>query len=233
MPRLNYKHSSPSTPSAMSEETPRQLPRIGLLYLLPADTELATDAYPISLNEILNDDITRDHTADLGLLATSWLHKGIRSHDVLFFSTGLTQPRLAGFDNSRPDHPAEVSVRVAKSNRTFDSYRHPEYYSTQTTRWKKFDIFSLGVVLMEVAFWGAAGELHGMWLGRPPTDRDELAGFWGALKGRFVEMLGARVGAAYKEAVKACLVGIGSVEEDKLIGWFGEEAVGRLEGCSV
>jgi hypothetical protein len=49
------------------------------------------------------------------------------------------------------------------------------------------------------------------------------------LKGRFVEMLGA----AYRDDVKACLVGIYTVEEDKLIGWFGEEAVGRLEGCSV
>jgi hypothetical protein len=150
---------------------------------------------------------------------------------ILFFSDSLDHPRLVGFDNSRPDHPTEISVR-SKPDTILDRYRHPEYYKNNTARWqRKFDVFAIGVVLMEIAFWNTAEKLHQRWQKHTETDTQTLTGFWNALRKEFVDMLGPTAGSAYREAARACLVGIESVREDDLREWFGEEVVGRLEGC--
>ncbi|KAN0105856.1 Prion-inhibition and propagation domain containing protein [Hyaloscypha variabilis] len=96
------------------------------------------------------------------LHAVSWLHKGLRSKSIVFFidadqqQTDLSSPMVSGFDFSRPDLPGEITVRHP-SNIYDDLYRHPERLkdaSTSTPRSKKsHDVYSLGIILLEIAFW--------------------------------------------------------------------------------
>jgi hypothetical protein len=96
------------------------------------------------------------------LHAVSWLHKGLRSKSIVFFidtnqeQTVLSSPIVSGFDFSRPDLPEEITVRHP-SNIFDDLYRHPELLkdaSASTPRSQKsHDVYSLGIILMEIAFW--------------------------------------------------------------------------------
>ncbi|PNP78701.1 hypothetical protein FNYG_08047 [Fusarium nygamai] len=100
------------------------------------------------------------------LHVTGWLHKGIRSSNIIFpgMSDGnlahITRPDLMGFDFSRPGRPHGESEQYLQCSRPqFDLYVHPEYQqwgerSSNARRYqRKYDIYSLGVLLLEVALW--------------------------------------------------------------------------------
>ena len=93
------------------------------------------------------------HTAD-------WLHKSIRSHNVLFATYGdriaWQRPYLVGFEFSRPDKPDESSEKPEQSAR-FNLYRHPLSRGSPTEAFRKtFDIYSFGVLLLEIGMWRSA-----------------------------------------------------------------------------
>jgi hypothetical protein len=113
----------------------------------------------------------------LSLHAVNWLHKGLRSSNVLFVTprttadgatgdsvnkTQLGSPLLAGFDYARRAGADEqTEVPTARAAQVF--YRHPEAHGVEEgmgERYiKTFDIYSLGVILTEVALWRTAGSL--------------------------------------------------------------------------
>jgi Prion-inhibition and propagation len=105
------------------------------------------------------------------LHAVNWLHKGLRSKSIFFFTdtnwdqTDLSSPIVSGFDFSRPDLPEEITVRHP-SNIFDDLYRHPERLkdaSASTPRSQKsHDIYSLGIILLEIAFWQPIEEVMGI-----------------------------------------------------------------------
>ncbi|KAM5345133.1 hypothetical protein ACJ41O_010995 [Fusarium nematophilum] len=113
---------------------------------------------------------------------TGWLHKGIRSSNIIFPQatkgelSGNSNAILMGFDYSRPDRPQEESDQSPHHGSSLDLYVHPEYQhwgnvhggtlgasgnsavsipgQTSDKRYKrKYDIYSLGVLLLEVALW--------------------------------------------------------------------------------
>ena len=96
------------------------------------------------------------------LHAVNWLHKGLRSKSILFFTdinqkqTELSSPIISGFDFSRPDLPEEITVRHP-SNIYDDLYRHPEHLQDTSFSRSRFhkshDVYSLGIILIEIAFW--------------------------------------------------------------------------------
>ena len=104
----------------------------------------------ISLAWKLASSLLHLHTCD-------WLHKGMHSGNVIFSFDGddydPEAPILSGFDYSRSQNSSTISSSLEP---VWDIYRWPsiqnEAPKTATSR-KTFDIYSLGLVLLEIAHW--------------------------------------------------------------------------------
>ncbi|KAJ5933868.1 hypothetical protein N7454_006197 [Penicillium verhagenii] len=92
---------------------------------------------------------------------SGWLHKNIRSENILFFtpnetpgnSTFGTRPYLTGFTFARADSPVEISDQ-ASEDPLADIYRHPQALGEPSTSYAMYmDHYSLGAVLTEIAEW--------------------------------------------------------------------------------
>ncbi|OJJ52073.1 hypothetical protein ASPSYDRAFT_717740 [Aspergillus sydowii CBS 593.65] len=90
-----------------------------------------------------------------------WLHKNVRSENILFFSDGTssnitdspTRPYLAGFTFSRADYSVEISDQ-ASEDPLLDIYRHPQALGEPSVSYAMYmDHYSLGMVLAEIAEW--------------------------------------------------------------------------------
>ena len=95
----------------------------------------------------------------LQLHTAGWLHKSIRSDNVLFvglhakWSDGYHGPYMAGFDFARNASPTEMSEAIA-SNEEADLYRHPATFGDLRTPFRKeFDLYALGLLLLEIGLW--------------------------------------------------------------------------------
>jgi len=94
------------------------------------------------------------------LHASQLVHKGIRSDNILFFeregerSIRISEPYITGFDHSRPDGPNDPTITKAALSPDEDRYRHPAANASVSRRSTKIhDLYSLGLVLLEVAHW--------------------------------------------------------------------------------
>ncbi|KAH8732168.1 prion-inhibition and propagation-domain-containing protein [Phaeosphaeriaceae sp. PMI808] len=116
----------------------------------------------INLMRLLAETVERLHAVD-------WLHKGLRSGNILFFlkegkdglEVNYTDPYISGFDYSRPATNDDLTERPT-DNAYADIYRHPTVQSTgnreesgtgRESYKKSFDLYSLGIVLLEIAYW--------------------------------------------------------------------------------
>ncbi|KAI4162198.1 MAG: hypothetical protein LQ342_004218 [Letrouitia transgressa] len=88
------------------------------------------------------------------------VHKGIRPQNVIFFhpesgtDIDLADPYVTGFDHSRPDGPDDPTITQTAISSEDDLYRHPDYNTSTSRRSTKLhDIYSLGLLLLEVAMW--------------------------------------------------------------------------------
>lgn len=118
---------------------------------------LATTSIPsltnrLSLCSALADCLFSFHAVD-------WLHKGLRSDNILFFSTGTTRntlasPYITGYDLSRPSEVSEMTEKPPFDPLS-DLYRHPhaQFGEWRNSYRKAYDIYSLGVILIEIALW--------------------------------------------------------------------------------
>lgn len=137
------------------------------------------------------------------LHASGWLHKSIRSHNVLFplrvGKVDWARPYLVGFEFSRPDRPDESSEKPEQSVR-FSLYRHPLTQGSPTESFRQvFDVYSAAVILTEVGLWRSAWK---MW-----KDNMSLAEFHRALQRRASEMLAHSMGKQYRDSIVKCLRG--------------------------
>ncbi|KAM3075707.1 hypothetical protein ACMFMG_007838 [Clarireedia jacksonii] len=145
-----------------------------------------------------------------------WLHKSIRAHAIKFFSNKedsefmFGSPFLTDFEMSRPV-AAGTRLLARALDIEYDVYRHPQRYGPPTVSFTKIhDIYSLGVVLLEIGLWQTAKEIHddivdAQFNGVCPTE-----GVPGNLIRetflRYAETrLGHRMGSSYQEAVVTCL----------------------------
>ncbi|KAI2993913.1 hypothetical protein CBS147346_10788 [Aspergillus niger] len=92
-----------------------------------------------------------------------WLHKNIRSENIIFFgntessgdadAANLKSPYLAGFTFSRTNSAVEISDQVSE-HPLRDIYRHPHSLGQSCMPFAMYmDLYSLGMVLVEIAEW--------------------------------------------------------------------------------
>ncbi|KAH8674643.1 hypothetical protein BGZ60DRAFT_404447 [Tricladium varicosporioides] len=160
------------------------------------------------------------HTAD-------WLHKSIRSQNILFPTQQnrevWSRPYLVGFDFSRPDKPDESSEKPEESAR-FNLYRHPFTQGSPSENFRKmFDIYSFGVLLLEIGMWRSAWK---WW-----KDGLNATDFQKAMLDLAYGKLAHFMGEEYRDATLKCLNGeLEKGDEPILRAFFIEvvEVLGRL-----
>lgn len=95
----------------------------------------------------------------LYLHTVNWLHKGIRSDNVIFHfdhddEFDPTKPVLSGFDYSRPQSSGTTARAVDDQ---WNIYRWPDIQQGGEKKHgpfrKTYDVYSLGLVLLEIAHW--------------------------------------------------------------------------------
>lgn len=230
-------------------------PRIGFVYRFPQSVNPAL--VPTSLLDLLS----QRPPPDLGhrlamasklceaffyLLASNWLHKSLRSANILFFygvsrssaspHPDLACPYITGFEYSRPDNLHGFSIKPGESLDA-DRYRHPDYATVSvrstTSYQKRHDIFSLGVVLLEIGLWEAVAALHAAEeRSRARRKKDQsskmsVEEFQRMYRQEYVPELPHRIGGRYARVVERCLTGdFGADEGDE-----GEEdGLGLVKG---
>ncbi|KAK4195393.1 prion-inhibition and propagation-domain-containing protein [Triangularia verruculosa] len=99
----------------------------------------------------------------LNIHAVNWLHKGIFSENIVFCFNDVSaegglrydpsSPLLSGFEFSRPDG---THTTARDTDIVWDVYRWPQIQRqrpTERNSRKTYDLYSLGLVLLEVAHW--------------------------------------------------------------------------------
>jgi hypothetical protein len=178
-----------------------------------------------------------------------WLHKSICSRNILFFYPEgydedgmgdikrlISGPFLEGYGYARADmpvasdHGATFSETIA-ADVDMDLYRHPRTFGSsekRTTFKKTYDIYSLGILLLEVALWGSCASA---------VARVSPKNIRKALVDKYLQgYLAYRVGVTYQEVVRTCLMGdFGKPGKEK--NWleiqFVKRVVEKLESCKV
>ena len=93
-----------------------------------------------------------------------WVHKGIRSSNILYFRPKMPElpleadkvveeAWLMGYEYARFDNP-EMMSELQSSETIVDMYRHPDLLGGEPCSFEKqHDIYALGLVLLEIGFW--------------------------------------------------------------------------------
>ncbi|KAK8057861.1 hypothetical protein PG996_011798 [Apiospora saccharicola] len=185
----------PSSPSSVP---------VSLAELLTATTRVPSLTARIRLLRVLAESVEKLHAVD-------WLHKGLRSQNILFFHDDndrldLRRPFLSGFEYSRPDgapylseSPPPWRPRICIGGPREDGYGFG--YK------KHHDIYALGVVFLEIAYWkpvysilGYDGD-HIIRPGVASRTKDLL------MSGVYGEMVESYLGDTVADIVRACLSG--------------------------
>ena len=104
--------------------------------------------------------LSRNITSCLLYLHTvNWIHKDLRSESIIFYKEEgqkftFSQPIISGFDHSRPDQEGTVTTSIKLRPRN-ELYKHPlnQGKVPKEHGCKVFDIYALGLILLEVAYW--------------------------------------------------------------------------------
>ncbi|KIW35515.1 uncharacterized protein PV07_02206 [Cladophialophora immunda] len=145
----------------------------------------------------------------------NWLHKALRASNIIMFSSSdndldIRSPYLIGFNNSRRSQFGEATSEVPRDGH-MEVYRHPDTQldGPMLPFRKTFDIYSLGLILVEIAFWKpivAVMEIEEIVNKSPRATRD-IQERWVHTELRLLASLRAEVGAKYSSAVEVCLKG--------------------------
>ncbi|TAQ83963.1 hypothetical protein B7494_g7713 [Chlorociboria aeruginascens] len=232
--------------------------RIGFIFEKPLDEGVSPDTAPISLFDLLlsspkprvTDRIRLAHALANCLLylhSVNWLHKGLRSHNIVFFpisqpksskqsnkpSIDYAKPYLSGFDFARPARKDEMT-EIPGDIPEYNMYRHPATqgfgFGPRESFRKTFDIYSLGVVMVELAYWQTIDKVLGIETeirsgkGKGVREiRDRL------LEEEMVRGVGANMGEVFEEATGRCIAGgkeLGVEEEGDEMGDKGAAVLG-------
>lgn len=236
------------------------------MYTLPSGTNLENGHDPITFGKLLSNtefSVTLEDKFCIAKCLTNslyelhchrWLHKNIWSENIIFCSDNTdcmsgsgaaasrrkvnTTPYLIGFYHSRPDSQVFYSV----SHRTPADissllYQHPEYQHNVNRFQKKYDYYSMCIILLEIAFWKPIKEIKARYDGKTEKALDSQ-GFRDKLVRKYVPALAEVMGSAFRDAVLACLTSdfsacksdSGETDDFDLFNWT---VVERLAVCRV
>ena len=139
----------------------------------------------------------------------NWLHKGIRSDNVLIFQRKGSQywdfdnPFLGGQEYARPDR--ETSSARYVENFKENVYRHPDRQGLpRESHTKMHDIYSLGVVLLEIGLWQPVTQFKEFHNGTARLTPEHMSKI---IVANAENRLHHFMGSDYKTAVLKCLMG--------------------------
>jgi hypothetical protein len=161
------------------------------------------------------------------LYGSQWLHKGVRSDNILFqYPLGgpydISAPFIGGFEYSR-QYTEEATIDRTPFDISHAMYRHPRYQGLAAKGYKMaYDIYSLGLVFAEIAWWKPLSSLHSHSTSNSaklpsqvdgPQGNQVVGPFGGeeaselkvAVIKRVRKELAFRVGTTYKGVVEWCL----------------------------
>lgn len=151
-------------------------PRLGIVFKKPPNVSAESEL--VTLRELLEQRPKPSLSARISLCAVlarcihsfhtvNWLYKGLRSSNIIFFPSSsehpdLSSPYVSGFELSRPSIIDNMTEKP-KFDPSQDIYRHPDAQSSRTdgNYRKSYDIYSLGVVVIEIAFWKSIEDIVG------------------------------------------------------------------------
>jgi serine/threonine protein kinase len=225
------------------------------------------DFPPITLQEAihdcdcppLNERIAIAHQLASSLLyfhAVGWLHRALRPDSVIFFREfspfksasyiKYSEPSLTNFDYARPDRDGTNTTTsdTARASKFYDLYRHPDYQGTnaQGKFRKSFDIYSFGILLLEIAAWEPIQALVAMEDYEKATSDQMSSISQQATSTELLDRLEQGMGPKYRLAVGTCIKGRGALgldladdETDVVVGAkiqrsFTEKVLNALEG---
>jgi hypothetical protein len=156
-----------------------------------------------------------------------WVHQGISSHSIIFFRDNTAEsssrggrpnyhePFLHGFEFARPD--SDPSMGRALDDIEFNVYRHPDRQGdARKGHLKKHDIYSLGVVLLEIGLWQNLVDMFRNAAPSPkPMNGSDVAK---TLRKHCTERLAHFAGTCYRNVVDLCLSGEFGVHVDDEFG---------------
>ncbi|KAH6995987.1 hypothetical protein BKA56DRAFT_725919 [Ilyonectria sp. MPI-CAGE-AT-0026] len=222
--------------------------RIGLVYSVPRGVQLDRQSSPSLLRLIRQRstrpplgarlELARRLAGAVALLhAANWLHKSLRSDNILFSGKGvhdaeITAPYICGFQYSRPGADTSIESRPLGMPE-LDVYYHPDV----DKGWNKVrEVYSLGIVLLEVALWRPVFVERYKTMTMAEMSKDILT----ELDGKFGRGVVGLVGTAYVDVVKCCLKGEFGVttgnsrQEGKVLSKsFWQNFVEPLAGCKA
>jgi hypothetical protein len=157
-------------------------------------------------------------TGLLQLHSISWLHKNLNSASLLIFNTqagpDVTKPMFAGFGLGRPSKPSTKTIDLRAVKPEFEIYQHPELRVAAHRRYeKRFDIYSLGMLLLEIGIWQSLHYFKGHDVG--PVE------FRRRLRNVAETLLSHLMGRKYCQVVLRC------IDEDNL--WINAEGASELQ----
>lgn len=220
--------------------------RYGLVYRAPATSSSSLHTL-ISSSDLKTPDLddrirlaTTLAVACWSLHSLDWLHKSLCSRNILFFPSGvsaaaqgatasaalipdITSPYVTGFTASRPDLESSLSL-IPRNPSITTLHRHPSSLRGYAAC-KAFDIYSLGLVLLEIGLWKVMETYH-----KPHYSADRWRDK--VVLPVLVPGLGSKMGRRYREAVELCL-GVGEGVSSCEAGEVMEEVVGKLEGIRL
>jgi hypothetical protein len=209
-----------------------------LVYKIPGDgmqgiwsvrtmSDLLADQGHLSLRRRF-DIATTMVRAVLQLHTAGWLHKSLRTNNVIFLAPEDAtsakflegSPYLIGFEHARPDTAiAAAFTQLPDTEPLNDIYRHPQARGLQRETYRKqFDVYALGCILLEIGMWKALPEIvaefldAGLWKGIRAVIDDNVCYDIPSLldigqQEKLLERLRHSVGDAYVEAyVQAILM---------------------------
>lgn len=153
--------------------------RYGIVFTLPVSSvdlqvtrldELVETIPRASLSRRL--DLSRDIAETVLQLHTAgWMHKSLRPANVVFLAKQgasaeeilQSTPYIVGYDYARPDtqDAAKAFTQLPETSLRSELYRHPHGRGAdRQTYQKRFDMYSLGCLIVELMTWQSLVDLH-------------------------------------------------------------------------
>ncbi|KAI0182215.1 hypothetical protein EV127DRAFT_73258 [Xylaria flabelliformis] len=147
--------------------------------------------------------------------SVGWLHQGISSHNIIFFKVDdhegfdYKNPFLHGFEFARPDF--DPSIGRTLDDDASNIYRHPSRQGPSRRGHRKIhDMYSLGVVMLEIGLWQTAWDMIELESRSPIKPPAVQKIFQIASSNRLPHY----IGESYASAVDACLLSSLGVDID-------------------